>query len=211
MAPPLLPLIAYPGWLIDLLRKSLAWGSGGTGPAGSATNPLTAAQAQALFDEMAGQTHIPFNWPADGCFARAHEMRRLMAEKGIEAHKYWNHASPGKHLEVTGTSIGTVLWGWHVAPAVMVQGPHGPQPMMIDPSLFPGPVTPQEWAAKQGDPRSILQPADGETYKRNKEGSWSEEDTDYAKTREDLEYYRAQRETWDLGIDPRDGSFRPWP
>jgi len=207
-----LPFIPYPSWLGKLLGeifKALAWGSGGTGAPGSATNPLTKAQADALFKDLAAQPQIPFNWPRDGCFARAHEMRRLMADKGIDSAKYWNYASPGQALVVPGTGIGTVVWGWHVAPSVMVQGPSGPQPMVIDPSLFPNPVTPQDWAAKQGDPHSVLQPSDGKLYFREQDETWSQTDDKYKETKEDLERYRLERAIWDTGIDPGTGAPHP--
>ncbi len=205
--PPPLPLIPYPSWLEDLLGQ--AAGPGGAGPLGTAGNPLTPDAANALFAELSAQGHIPFNWPRDGCFARAHEMRRLMAEKGVESAKYWNYASPGEVLTVPGTSIGTVEWGWHVAPSVMVQGPNGPQPMVIDPSLFDKPVTPQEWAAKQGDAASVLQPSDGSLYFRAQDETWSETDDSYTQTQEDLERYRLERAIWDTGIDPATGLPHP--
>ena len=207
-----LSFIPYPEWLGKLLGelfKPPAWGSGGTGAPGSLTNPLTTAQAEALFKEMAAQPQIPFNWPRDGCFARAHEMRRLMAEKGIESGKYWNYASPGGALVVPGTGIGTVTWGWHVAPSVMVQGPGGAQPMVIDPSLFSQAVSPEAWAGKQGDTKVILMHTDSALYQPTKDRSGWIRDDDYARTRQDLALARYQRWSWDNGIDPRTGAPRP--
>lgn len=198
--PPPLPLIAPPDWLTALSTPAV--GTGGSGPPGSAGNPLTLDQANQLFADLASQGHIPFNWPRDGCFARAHEMRRLLAERGIESRKAWNYASAGAELTVKGTSIGDVTWGWHVAPTVMVQGSNGPQAMVIDPSMFPHPVTPQAWAAAQGDPNSALEDSDGALYFRNQGEAWSETDDSYAQTAQDLDYYRTQRELWDAGLIP---------
>lgn len=207
--PPPLPLIAYPSWLGQLLGRILGrggYGTGGPGAPGSPSNPLTMAQAEALFKEMAGQTQIPFNWPRDGCFARAHEMRRLMEAKGIEARKAWNYGN----LVVPGTGIGTVTWGWHVAPTVEVQKPGGgTQTMVIDPSLFPKPVTDADWKAKQGDTSSRLESSDGSIYLRAEGGGWTKTDDTYAITADRLEYYRIQRQIWDLGIDPDTGLPHP--
>lgn len=59
---------------------------------------VSEAQATQLFNEMAATTCdplnilapcIPFLYPDDGCYARAHEMIRLMRLQGIEGEKIW--------------------------------------------------------------------------------------------------------------------------
>lgn len=197
------PLIPYPDWLsapAPVVLPPPPWGTGGPGAPGSATNPLTTAQAEALFKEMAGQPHIPFNWPADGCYARAHEMRRLMAEKGIESAKVFNYGS----LSVTSPSIpdGGVTWRYHVAPTIEVQQSDGStKPMVIDPSLSQSLMTPQEWKDKQGDPGSRLEPAGGHAvYKpegvADNDPRVNRDDT-YEDTKKELEHFRRERAAWD--------------
>jgi hypothetical protein len=34
--------------------------------------------AEYLFNELVSQTYIPFGYPEDGCYARAHEMSRIL-------------------------------------------------------------------------------------------------------------------------------------
>lgn len=43
--------------------------------------------AQQLFKEAAAKTHIPFKYPEDGCYARAHEMAILLEHKCIKTGK----------------------------------------------------------------------------------------------------------------------------
>ncbi|MFY7974851.1 MAG: protein-glutamine glutaminase family protein [Rubrivivax sp.] len=107
---------------------------------------------------------IPFLYPDDGCFARAHEMCRLMIAMGLEPQKVWirgrlrtptrNH--PACH----------VLWGWHVAPTLCVRGNWFwmRQTVVIDPSLFAGPVSKTTWKSVQGDPSATLDDTSPEPY-----------------------------------------------
>lgn len=219
--PPPLPIIADPSWLgalIDAVAKALALrprpapalGTGGTGTPGSPGNPLTLAQAEAVFKEMAGTPYIPFNWPRDGCYARAHEMRKLMTAKGIESRKVFNYAPAGTRLEVKGTTIGDVTWGYHVAPIIAVKGSDGvTRDMVIDPSLGNKLVTVDEWKAKQGNPASVIEKADGSVVYKKPGVSDTDpsvmKDDDHKRTEAALKEFRRQRAVWDTGIDPATG------
>jgi hypothetical protein len=104
---------------------------------------LTQKEAAALFQEFASNPEIPFGYPLDGCYARAHKMVMLMEKKGIISGKAW----------VTGdilvdTSMGVAEWGYHVAPVVLVQEKNGPAPYVIDPSLSNSIIPFSEWKAK---------------------------------------------------------------
>jgi hypothetical protein len=192
-----LPLIPYPSWLGQLLGgpppPPPPLGTGGSGAAGSSSNPLTAAQADGLFGEMAGQKHIPFGYAIDGCYARAHEMSRLLQVKGVETEKAWNYGD----LKVPGTPVGDVEWGYHVAPTVWVAGPGGTaQRMVIDPSMFPKPVTDLQWAAAMNDPNARLEHSPSQIYYRP-EGSApgvGERDDKYESTRDTLDQYTKELE-----------------
>jgi hypothetical protein len=129
---------------------------------------VSADRAQEIFDAMSATTcdpHtvpapcIPFLYPDDGCWGRAHEMCRLMIGMGVRPRKVWiqgslyaptrNHPNCGVH------------WGWHVAPTICVRGrrPWRHREMVIDPSLFTTPVTQATWKGAQGDPNASLTPS----------------------------------------------------
>jgi hypothetical protein len=132
---------------------------------------LTLAQAQALFDAMNAFTCnpssatapcIPFMYPFDGCWARAHQMCRLMLAQGVTPQKVWNHGILLVHS--ANSSNCQVNWGWHVAPIVQVDLGNGPQSYVIDPSIFTEPVPQAVWIGVQGDPNSIHQVTDWTIY-----------------------------------------------
>lgn len=97
-----------------------------------------------IFDFLASQKHIPFNYPEDGCYARAHEMARLMEEKGIASGKTFIEGS--LRVETQNSPKGYVEWWYHVAPIVAVKKSDGTEVVyVIDPSIFDKPVPVVEW------------------------------------------------------------------
>ena len=72
---------------------------------------VSATRAQQLFDLSAATTCdpltvpppcIPFNYPDDGCWGRAHEMARLMIDDGAKPRKVWIFAAEnGRRLTQT--------------------------------------------------------------------------------------------------------------
>lgn len=136
-----------------------------TNEPGTPGNPISEADATALFNELAGLDYIPFDYPVDGCFARAHEMSRIMAERGIASGKVFNYAAPNT-LSVPGTEFGDISWGYHVAPIVNVQGNDGvTRQMVFDPSLSNQPMTFGEWQTASGGPAGQrLETTSSETY-----------------------------------------------
>jgi hypothetical protein len=210
--PPPLPLIPYPSWLGNpgaSTPPAPALGTGGPGAPGSATNPLTKAQADALFAEMAGQAYIPFNFPDDGCYARAHEMCRLMQQKGIECGKAWNYGrdfeSGAATLKVT-TPVhpsGEVGWRYHVAPVIYVQDSAGhPARMVIDPSVAKEPIDAREWKDIQSDDKSRLEFSGADAFYKTPDAlpdgtkvtPYVEKDDDYSKTTSVLTEKTAERD-----------------
>src|SRR5262245_3805822 len=107
-------------------------------------------RAQELFDLAGAPTCdpltvpppcIPFLYPDDGCWARAHEMCRLMIAAGAKPRKVW---IDGKlRVNTKNNPNCFVKWGWHVAPIICVRRRRFGQSenMVIDPSLFTTPVT----------------------------------------------------------------------
>jgi len=156
---------------------------------------VSAARAQQVFDEMAATTCnpltvpapcIPFLYPDDGCWARAHEMCRLMIAKGLTPKKVWIQGS--LHVSTKNNPNCQVFWGWHVAPTLRVRGKwfFTCSTMVIDPSLFSTPVTEAVWKSVQGDPNATLTASDASDY------LWGQTDPDYSKTNDRLAYYRLQ-------------------
>ncbi len=129
----------------------------------------SAVRAQQIFDAMAATSCnpltvpppcIPFLYPDDGCWARAHEMCRLIINMGLSPRKVWIDHSPGYwlHVNTKNNPLCCVEWGWHVAPTLCVRGPgfFSTQRMVIDPSLFTTPVSKATWKGVQGDPSATL-------------------------------------------------------
>jgi hypothetical protein len=126
--------------------------------------------AQQLFNAMAATTCdpltipppcIPFLYPDDGCWARAHEMCRLMINSGLHPRKVWIYGS--LYVNTKNNPRCFVRWGWHVAPTLCVRVPIffpflllRTRRMVIDPSLFTSPVTEATWKGVQGDPTAVL-------------------------------------------------------
>jgi hypothetical protein len=132
---------------------------------------ITLQQAKQLFDAMNGLTCdpvnvtspcIPFMYPFDGCWARAHQMCRLMIAQGVMPQKVWNHGN--LTVKSANSPSCTVPWGWHVAPIVAVDLGNGPQPYVIDPSIFTEPVPQAVWVSVQGDPNATQQVTDWTVY-----------------------------------------------
>ncbi len=107
---------------------------------------------------------IPFQYAADGCYARAHEMRRrFIAEFGFDCQKIFSYGNLSAM-----TQIGCrQTWGWHVAPLVRIQTSSGPKDYVIDPGLFTGPVTTTTWLNKQKGSVSFYETKPGYTYRIN--------------------------------------------
>ena len=195
------PPIKLRDWAIALCERVRGRaGAAAVPPLGSVLNPLSMEQAKALFKELAENKKIPFNFPREYCFARAHEMRRLIVEKGIECMKVFNLATDDDALVVKDPRMGLVGWVYHVAPTVSVQTPDGNVRMVIDPSLFKEPVTIEEWRAVQNCPDAPLKEVDSRIYQPP-----DEYDDDYSQTEQGLKDATVARDTWREGAVPMEG------
>src|SRR5262245_9780041 len=164
-------------------------------PAGA----ITEAEANKLFKELASQKHIPFDFPDDCCYSRAHEMCRIMNDKGVKCGKVWNYAHnyPRGGLEAVTPNHpdGHVNWCYHVAPTVKVQGGDGKtKDMVMDPSLFDKPVTVGEWKKRQQDETSKIETTDDKPYFREPGDNRLSEDNDGAKTKAKLAEHTRNRD-----------------
>jgi len=155
------------------------------------------AKAQQIFDQLgATSCHpltvpapcVPFMYPDDGCWARAHEMCRLMLNMGPSPRKVWIRRSAGGvlHVNTRNNPQCFVEWGWHVAPTLCVRTDwFSTQRMVMDPSMFSSPVPVATWHAAQHDPAATLVHTGPEQY-------WPSGGTDptYTSTNVDLATYR---------------------
>lgn len=105
-------------------------------------------EAEELFRFLENQPDIPFHFPEDGCYMRAHEMSRILEVNGIYSQKLFIF---GKlYAEAPWAPTGWAKWDFHVAPVISVETPEGKlEQRVLDPSLFDHPVPVEEWQRKQ--------------------------------------------------------------
>lgn len=99
---------------------------------------------------------IPFQYVADGCYARAHKMRQIIeGTYGYTSYKVFNYVDqcfPSGSLRVSATLWGNsccVSWWYHVAPYVRVQTASGIVNYLMDPSMHTAPVLISTWLNAQ--------------------------------------------------------------
>jgi len=97
---------------------------------------------------------VPYQFVADGCYARAHKMRQVIESwYGYSSYKVFNYACNGAGtLSVKATLWGNnccVHWWYHVASYVIVQVGTHQYGYLIDPAMFTGPVSIPTWVAAQ--------------------------------------------------------------
>jgi hypothetical protein len=128
-----------------------------------------------LFNIMAAQGDIAFQFPVDGCYARAHLMVQRMQQLGADPGKVWTFAGgPSDPLWVNTPNhpAGVVEWGYHVAPTIPVQQANGTvQDMVVDPSMFDRPVSIDEWRNAQHDHPNVVQTHPGQSPLPSRGGS----------------------------------------
>ncbi len=126
------------------------------------------AKAKEIFDYCAQQScHlpgptvespcIPFQYVIDGCYARAHKMRKIITEKyGYCCEKVFSFAiDDDDTLAVRADKWGgcCVFWWYHVAPLIRIQvkilSIKFTLALVIDPSMFDKPVLLSSWLMAQ--------------------------------------------------------------
>lgn len=109
-----------------------------------------------IFDMLADMEDIAFGYAADGCYARAHLMCCKLIEQNLMPKKAWAFEGE-KNLTVKAPS-GTLKWWYHVAPVLSIEMPDKTvQDMVLDPALFDGPVSLQEWGKIMNAPPDKVQ------------------------------------------------------
>jgi hypothetical protein len=138
---------------------------------------------------------IPFLYPDDGCWGRAHEMCRLMIADGAQPDKVWIYG----HLKVISQNKPgpplpcyqcEVCWRWHVAPTLQVNTVSGVETWVVDPSLFPKAVPQSTWVGVQGDPSASVEASTADIFTRDKGGVSTSTDPTYSGTNSVLTSYR---------------------
>ncbi|MCA1781600.1 MAG: protein-glutamine glutaminase family protein [Dermatophilaceae bacterium] len=173
-----------------------------------AVPPVSMAVANQMFTMANGRTCcsaapaapcIPFTYPDDGCWGRAHEMCRLMGLQGVASDKVWIYGN----LSVSSSNKPNCLvqWGWHVAPTLPVTVGGSTVTYVIDPSLFTSPVPQVTWKGVQGDASATLVPTASNVYHRSHGGSVTYDPT-YALTNQVLATYRAQLQARSTSLGP---------
>lgn len=129
---------------------------------------------------------INFSYIGDGCYYRAHAMRRIFNEYGYECKKFFMYGT----LAASNGSC-CAHWVYHVAPYVSYRRSNGgTNPVIIDPSLFPdNPIsTENTWLAacrnttcSKNVVTTLVQVTPGEVYYASPDGSY-QYDPDYIKT-----------------------------
>lgn len=146
---------------------------------------------------------IPFLYPDDGCWGRAHEMCRLMIAMGLSPRKVWIQGY--LNVKTKNNPSCEVWWGWHVAPTLCVRGPRlfQKQEMVIDPSLFSMPVSKATWKSVQSDPNATLTDSDASNF------LWGSTDPNYVQTNQVLATYRLQLQSRAIQYGPPPYAYCP--
>lgn len=130
-------------------KTTLTDTSGKTFPVSS----ISLEYLQELFNELASNPEIPFKYPEDGCYSRAHEMSRILESKGIITGKAFIEGN--LKVYTPNSPKGWVEWWYHVAPVVMVKIDGKDVPYIIDPSIFSKPVPADDWYNIQTIPTDV--------------------------------------------------------
>lgn len=146
---------------------------------------------------------IPFLYPDDGCWARAHEMCRLMIAAGAKPRKVWIDGH--LHVNTKNNPQCFVNWRWHVAPTICVRHFFRAEYLVIDPSLFTAPITEATWKGVQNHPNATLTNTDASVYWRNVIPT----DPNYVDTNMRLQYYRLQLKNRSLMSGPPPYGYCP--
>lgn len=117
---------------------------------------------------------IPFLFPDNGCWARAHRMCELMAADGIEAGKIWVYGD--LRVRTPNHPSCRVRWNWHVAPVVRVRSSGVPRLHVIDPAVVDDEVvTEEQWLDAMSASGAASVVTDRSIYKQPVPGKGREE------------------------------------
>lgn len=160
--------------------------------------PVSFGTATTLFNQVSGLSCVPddavapcitFMYPDDGCYARAHEMCRIMIDEGATPGKIWIHKR-WLNVDTPNHPSCGVTWRYHVAPTLEVTVGSSTAVYVIDPSMFSEPVHQDVWTFAQGDDGASIYHSGPEVYYLNDEGTPVQYDDDYSETDDMLTHFR---------------------
>jgi hypothetical protein len=147
--------------------------------------------------DLQGAECIPFLFPDNGCWIRAHIMCLLMMKGGPDPttnppedpEKIWIDFGSACPINVPTVNHPNcqVLWCWHVAPTLQVIQPGGNETWVIDPSVSPASEFKNDWRNRQ-DPSASLQEGPWTDWSSHGDGSGSNKDLAYAHSA--MQYFR---------------------
>ena len=146
----------------DAIKRKFSSGPPASPVVSCPKGALTEQEATQWFDDFKSRKEIPWNYPNDCCYNRAHVMAKELQAVGVDVGKVWNYAPPPTNRNPLRVSTpndpsGFVEWAYHVAPTVPVMDSElKVSRMVLDPSIANGPITPHQWKALQGQPLSEL-------------------------------------------------------
>lgn len=149
--------------------------------------------------DLPGAECIPFLYPDNGCWIRAHIMCLLMMEGGPDPttnppedpEKIWIDFGSGCPINVPTANHPDcqVPWWWHVAPTLQVIQPGGNETWVIDPSVSPASEFKNDWRNRQ-DPSASLQEGPWTDWHSHGDGNGSNKDLAYAHSA--MQYFRGE-------------------
>lgn len=163
-----------------------------------ALSTVSAGLARELFESAAVETCdpnltlppcIPFKYPDNGCWARAHQMTRLFAALGHDSGKLWIFGA--LTAKTANNPNCKVHWTYHVVPYLLVETAQGSAMQVVDPSLFDEPVPVGHFQAVLADPAAKIIYTSAQVFCRESDGVILTDD-DYAETAQTLALYRHQ-------------------
>jgi hypothetical protein len=184
---------APPGGVTRPPKGGVTVPRGATAP--SAVTPSQANQAFQLVNAQScdptspSSTCIPFMYPDDGCWGRAHEMCRLMIAAGYEPRKVWIYGN--LRVDTRNHPQCEVFWGWHVTPTLPVDTGASSDLCVIDPSIFTQPQPLPTWVSVQHDPAAVTADTDADVFYRDSAGN-VQYDPAYTQTQQVLATYRSR-------------------
>ncbi|MEV7189170.1 protein-glutamine glutaminase family protein [Kitasatospora sp. NPDC093102] len=118
------------------------------------------AERTTFVDDAGAELPVPFDYPEDGCYARAHVVAKMLSRSGVYSRKVfavWDNPALGLVAESENAAgampgaPGKVRWMYHVAPLVLVdEGAGRHVETVIDPSLSNKPQPLSRWLATMG-------------------------------------------------------------
>jgi len=167
--------------------------------------PISQADALALFKYLESKSTtevnssrgtVPYLYPRDGCWGRAHSIYADIKAEGHDSGKIWTYGS--LRVRTANRPRCRVGWGWHVAVTINLEGQGR---SVIDPSLFDRIVSVEDWLTIQNGRSRDTRFTEGRVFYRKRNGRFWTDNT-MRKTKRVLETYRlilieqAERKGW---------------